>query len=336
MTIYDIAQKAGVSITTVSRVLNGKGKVSPETRRHVQEVLEASNYIPNQVAQGLASRASKTVGVITIDIRDIHHAAIAYMIEQSMSLAGYSTIMCNLGGSQKNLEQYITMLVSRQISGIFFIGSVFANAECESLIVKHLSNIPVLIANGILPAPNVYGVLADEYHGFFEAAELLVRKGRKRIALISSSRTPSEILKCSGYSDVMKRYQLEDIELMCERSIAGGKSGTEQLLRLRPDIDAIQYTEDLTATGGVHALHELGIDVPGQVAVIGCNSSVYCSLCYPTLTSIDNRLCDTGQSAAHMMLQLMAGKTDVPKTLSLTCRVIERSSTDISHPPSLY
>ena len=96
MTIYDIARKAGVSIATVSRVLNG-GNVKEETRNKVQQVLDTCDYHPSQVAQGLANRQTRRVAVMTLDIRDVHHAAIAYEIERAMADAGYSTVLCNLG-----------------------------------------------------------------------------------------------------------------------------------------------------------------------------------------------------------------------------------------------
>ena len=98
MTIYDIAREAGVSIATVSRVMNG-GKVGKATRIKVQAVLDSCDYQPSQVAKGLATRQSRCVAVMTVDIRDVHHAAIAYEIERAMAAAGYSTILCNLGGT---------------------------------------------------------------------------------------------------------------------------------------------------------------------------------------------------------------------------------------------
>ena len=105
MTIYDIAREAGVSIATGSRVLNG-GKVGEATRAKVQDVLDRNDYQPSRVAQGLATRQSKCVAVMTVDIRDVHHAAIAYEIERTMAAAGYSTILCNLGGTLARAGDY--------------------------------------------------------------------------------------------------------------------------------------------------------------------------------------------------------------------------------------
>ena len=119
MTIYDIAQKAGVSIATVSRVMNG-GKVGKATRIKVQAVLDSCDYQPSQVAKGLATRQSRCVAVMTVDIRDVHHAAIAYEIERTMATAGYSTILCNLGGTPARTGEYLRTLNAQQIIGVFF------------------------------------------------------------------------------------------------------------------------------------------------------------------------------------------------------------------------
>lgn len=328
MTIYDIAQEAGVSITTVSRVINGKGKVSAQTRERVQQILTAYDYVPNQVAQGLASKVTKIVGILAMDIRDEHHASIAYRIEQAMSQADYSAIVCNLGGRRERLQKYLETLAARQISGLFLVGSTFANETCRAMLQATVPQMPVILANGILEGSNIYGVLADEETGTADAVRYLIGQGRRHIALMTSSDTPSDRNKRAGYERVMQEHGLPALCIEEERSLAGGQRGTARLLQLCPQLDAIQYTEDITAAGGVHALHHAGVDIPGQVAVIGCNASNIGLFCYPTITSIDNRLGETGERAAHMMIRLLNGETDVPHTEHLTCGLILRDSTE--------
>ena len=138
MTIYDIAQKAGVSIATVSRVMNG-GKVGKATRIKVQAVLDSCDYRPSQVAKGLATRQSRCVAVMTVDIRDVHHAAIAYEIERTMATAGYSTILCNLGGTPARTGEYLRTLNAQQIIGVFFVGSIFVTPQCR----EYIGSIPL-------------------------------------------------------------------------------------------------------------------------------------------------------------------------------------------------
>ena len=189
MTIYDIARKAGVSIATVSRVLNG-GNVKEETRNKVQQVLDTCDYHPSQVAQGLANRQTRRVAVMTLDIRDVHHAAIAYEIERAMADAGYSTVLCNLGSDTTCVENALRGLRGQQFDGVFFIGSVFAMPVYSRCITRYITDIPILLTNAVLPQSNVYGVLADEAGAFCKAAKKLLPRWAARHCLCHGWRDP--------------------------------------------------------------------------------------------------------------------------------------------------
>ena len=202
MTIYDIARKAGVSIATVSRVLNG-GNVKEETRNKVQQVLDTCDYHPSQVAQGLANRQTRRVAVMTLDIRDVHHAAIAYEIERAMADAGYSTVLCNLGSDTTCVENALRGLRGQQFDGVFFIGSVFAMPVYSRCITRYITDIPILLTNAVLPQSNVYGVLADEAGAFCKAAKKLYHAGRRDIAFVMDGETRSERSKLDGYARAM-------------------------------------------------------------------------------------------------------------------------------------
>lgn len=326
MTIYDIAREAGVSIATVSRVLNG-GKVGEATRAKVQDVLDRSDYQPSRVAQGLATRQSKCVAVMTVDIRDVHHAAIAYEIERTMAAAGYSTILCNLGGTPARAGDYLRTLNAQQIIGVFFVGSVFVTPQCREYIAKYVPDIPILFANAVLPLPNAYGVLSDEEDGTYHAVKRLAQAGRCNIAFVNDDVTESEQHKLNGYRRAIQECGLPERCYRAERSIEGGQFATTRILRQDPRTDAIVFTEDTTAVGGLHTLLITGKRIPEDVAVIGCNNSVYCTICYPQLSSIDNSLHETGRTAAQQMIRLLNHEPDVEKTVCLPCRLVLRDTT---------
>ena len=330
MTIYDIAREAGVSIATVSRVLNG-GKVAEATRAKVQAILDSCDYQPSRVAQGLATRQSRCVAVMTVDIRDVHHAAIAYEIERTMATAGYSTILCNLGGTLDRAGEYLRTLNAQQIIGVFFVGSVFVTPPCREYIAKYVPDIPILFANAVLPLPNAYGILADEEGGFYQAVKQLIRAGRRSIAFVNDDDTESEAHKRNGYRRAIREYGLPERCCRAERSIEGGRLVTERILQQDPGTDAIVFSEDTTAVGGLHTLQTTGRRIPDEIAVIGCNNSIYCTICYPQLTSIDNSLHETGRMAAQQMIRLLNHEPDVEKTICLPCRLVLRDTT----PPML-
>ena len=330
MTIYDIAREAGVSIATVSRVMNG-GKVGKATRIKVQAVLDSCDYQPSQVAKGLATRQSRCVAVMTMDIRDVHHAAIAYEIERTMATAGYSTILCNLGGTPARTGEYLRTLNAQQIIGVFFVGSIFVTPQCREYIAKYVPNIPILFANAVLPLPNAYGVLSDEEDGTYHAVKRLAQAGRCNIAFVNDDETESEEHKLNGYRRAIQECGLPERCYRAERSIEGGQFVTTRILQQDPNTDAIVFSEDTTAVGCLHALQATGKRIPDEVAVIGCNNSVYCTICYPQLTSIDNSLHETGRMAAKQMIRLLNHESDVEKTICLPCRLVLRDTT----PPML-
>ena len=330
MTIYDIARKAGVSIATVSCVLNG-GNVKEETRNKVQQVLDTCDYHPSQVAQGLANRQTRRVAVMTLDIRDVHHAAIAYEIERAMADAGYSTVLCNLGSDTTCVENALRGLRGQQFDGVFFIGSVFAMPVYSRYITRYITDIPILLTNAVLPQSNVYGVLADEAGAFCKAAKKLYHAGRRDIAFVMDGETRSERSKLDGYARAMAQCDLQLSIFRAERSVEGGRLAMEHILLEAPDTDAVLFTEDTTAVGGLQALHSRGITVPDRMAVIGCNNSVYCSICSPQLSSIDNSLHATGRTAARQMIALLNHEPDVEKSIRLPCSLVLRDTT----PPML-
>lgn len=279
------------------------------------------------MAQELATRQSKNVAIMTVDIRDVHHAAIAYVIERTMAAAGYGSILCNLGGEPSSAGEYLRALSAQQVDGVFFIGSIFVTPVCQDYITRYIPDTPVMFTNAVLPVKNAYGVLADEAQGIYDAVMRLYRAGRRQIAIVTDSETSSEHNKLEGY---LRATSDCDIEPMCfhtERSMQGGQIITNRILHDYPGVDAIQYTEDITAAGGVHTLQQLGVAIPDRVAVIGCNNSIYCTVCYPQLSSVDNRLHETGRRAAEQMIRLLNREGGVERTICLSCGLILRDTT---------
>ncbi|WRS26236.1 LacI family DNA-binding transcriptional regulator [Oscillospiraceae bacterium MB08-C2-2] len=329
LTIYDIAQKAGVSITTVSRVLNKKGEVSEKTKQHIQNILDEYGYSPSQLARGLASKTTKTIGIMSVDIRDNHHANIVYEVERAMSQYGYSAIVCNLGGKKKRFGDYLEMLVTRQVDGIVFVGSIFADPDCRKQIEDKGIDFPCAIVNALLPHPNFACVLTSEEAAYVEAVNYLVReRGRKKLVLIFDEDTVSEKRKRQGYREGMRRNGLENeiTEYSISSELDGVSAATKELMRMAPRTDALIYTKDLLAVTGMYALLEMGYEVPKDVSVMGINNSIYAQLSRPSLTSIDNRAKESGAAAANLLKRLLDGETLLDPCV-IPCQLVIREST---------
>lgn len=305
MNIYDIAKQAGVSIATVSRVVNNKGTVSPATRAKVEAVLEQHRYAPSAIARGMVGMPMKKVAVLTVDIREPHYACTAYTIEQAFSSKGYEVILCNTGNSIDRAVQYLESVRSKQADGIILVGSVF-NAIDEMPDAKTLlSDIPVVLANGHLSLPNCYSVEVDDELGVSMTVEHLVKMGRSKIVYAKDLDTASANAKCKGYQTAMQKYGLSEQILSAEYGMEGGRKFVDILLQSEMAVDAIVCGEDLTAVGVIKGLQDNGIRVPQEIAVTGYNSSVYASVCSPKLTTIDNKPADVAMQCVTMLEKLM-------------------------------
>ena len=208
MTIYDIAREAGVSASTVSRVINHKPGIKESTRQRVQELLERYHYTPDISARGLVTQASRFIGILIEDIRVEHHTESAYVLEQAMTAKGYTCITFSTGPQPERKAQYIQILEQRRVEGVFLIGSMFGTPEVRQSVAQHMHGIPVVLVNGELDLPNAYNVLADEQQGTADCVALLAEAGRRRPAYLMDTDTPANRNKVCGFRQGLARCGL--------------------------------------------------------------------------------------------------------------------------------
>ncbi|MED9822735.1 MAG: LacI family DNA-binding transcriptional regulator [Christensenellales bacterium] len=308
MNIYDIAKEAGVSIATVSRVLNNKGTVSEATRAKVEEVLARSGYTPSAIARGMVSKSMRTVAVLTVDIRVPHYAQQAYTIEQAFSQRGYEVILCNTGGGKEATVHYLRAVTEKQVDGIILVGSVFNTLGREPEVEALLRQAPVVLSNGRLDIPNASSVLLDDAGGAALAVDHVVALGKRNLWYMLDLHTASALAKRDGFLKACQKYgdQIRGRVLETEFSIEGGRRAAKELLRSCRNFDAIICGEDETAVGVVKGLLGAGMRIPRDVAVTGYNNSVFAAMCEPRLTSVDNR----PEQVALMCVQLLERMMD--------------------------
>jgi len=316
MNIYDIARQAGVSIATVSRVLNHKDTVSPATRARVEAVLAKNNYTPSAIARGMVSRSLRTVAVLTVDIRVPHYARTAYTIEQEFSRRGYEVILCNTGGDREATLKYLRAVTEKQVDGMVLVGSVFDRIGKDPEIETLLRTAPVVLANGKLDLPNAFSVLVDDAYGVRLAVEHLIGRGKQKLVYVKDMDTASAKAKAEGFSLAMKQHALDASGRVLETdcSLEGGARAAERLLASGIVFDGIVCGEDLTAVGVVKGLRRAGVRVPEDVAVTGFNDSMYAKLCEPELTGVDNK----PEQVALLCVQLLEGLLNGGSASSVT------------------
>ncbi len=329
MNIYDIAKEAGVSISTVSRVMNNKGNVNAATRKKVEEILDRHDYTPSAIARGMVSKSMKTVAVLTVDIRVPHYARTAYTIEREFSRRGYEVTICNTGGELNETVKYLKTVLEKKVDGIVLVGSVFNTICKKENIGNMIKNIPVVLANGKLESPNSYSVLVDDQYGVSLAVEHLMKKGHTQMYYLKDMDTVSAKLKCEGFIKTLERHGISDAAqyvVKTYKGIQGGIEAVEKLIDGKNTFTAIVCGEDITATGVVKALIRAGLRVPEDVAVTGYNNSEYAKICEPRLTTIDNK----PEMVAMMSVQLLTSlieHTDVYSSCVIQPELVEGKTT---------
>ena len=327
MTIYDIAKEAGVSITTVSRVINQKPGIKQETRERVQAVLEKHNYLPNPSAKGLADRNSHMIALVVSDIRDIHYSGTVYMVEQELSKRGYHCLLVNTGDEPEQRSEALRSVMYKQVEGVVMVGSTFQEKYIQKAITRFLPSTPVVMANAYLPLPNVYGILCDGRKGIEQAVDYLAANGHERIAFVGGTHNASAREKRQGYLDGMGKNGLDRWTEVrdCKNEVWDGERSTLALMKEKPEVTAIIYEGDLIAVGGIHALRQLELGVPEVVSMIGFDNSIYAQISVPGLTSIDDKLGVMGIKCAQTLCDVLEGNGTVAQMM-LIPELVERES----------
>lgn len=332
MNIYDIAKLAGVSIATVSRVVNDSPKVSDKTKERVQKVMEENHYTPNVFARGLGLNSMKTVGLVCPDVSDNYMAKAVAYLEKNLRGYGYDCILYCSGYAEEDKRQAVELILNKRIDALVLIGSNYAGGDEEnedlSYIKEVAQEIPVFMINGWIEGENIYCTLADDYQAVYDATEELIFSGRQRILFLSNSRSYSAMQKLRGYEDALRAHRmpvLEELKLYTENSIHSARDLL--LLKRNLDFDSVVATEDGLAIGVLKYAKARGIDVPGEISVVGYNNSELSISCEPELTTVDARgeiLCKT---AIDAMMALLSGEKIQQKTM-LKCHLVQRHTTD--------
>lgn len=313
MNIYDIAKEAGVSISTVSRVLNDKGYVSEKTKARIQEVLKKNKYQPSAIARGLVSGTMKNVAIVTVDVRHPHYAMTTFIMEQKLTGLGYMVLVCNTGSRKEECMKYIRMLSRNQVEGVILVGSEF-NDLCDPKELRELlPETPIVMANGELKLPNVQSVLVDEGYGVQLAVQHLYDKGHRNIAFVMDVKKDAGIRKRDGFLRKMKLLGYDDAAeriLYTKYGAGGGEEAAKKIVGGSRRFDAVIFTEDLTAVYAMNALQNMGYRIPEDVAVVGCNNSEYSRISNPPLTTINNKGELLSELSVQLLENLMTGKSE--------------------------
>ena len=328
VTLNEVAEAAGVSPITVSRALRGERRVANELVVRVRLAAERLGYVPDPAARTLASSRSSHVAVLIPLLTNTVFVDLLEAVHRSLLPAGYQTLIGVTHYNPAEEELLLQSYMAHRPAGLVVTG--FARNEAARRLIA-ASGVPCVHVMETTQAPNVYCVGFSQVDAGHEMTGHLLDRGRKRIAFVAAQLDPRVMRRAEGYRRCLRAAGLYDpmLEVLNpgRSSLALGGALFEDVLRRRPDVDAIFFCNDDLAQGGLLAALRLGVKVPQRVAVAGFNDLNGSDQMLPPLTTIRTPRTEIGEHAAQMLLSLMRGEAVPRSSVDLGYRLMVREST---------
>ena len=330
ITIEQVAEKAGVSIQTVSRVLNKRPDVSAETRQRVQQIIDDLNYQPYAMARGLATKRTFTLGLIASDFSDYWFAQVAMAAEAEVHKYGYFFMLGSTENDSQDEPKFLRLLTERHVEGILVIR---ANRpiSLDHLREVQKSGIPVVSTGFYLPDSELSFVEVDNLDGGLKATQHLISLGHTQIAMITGPSTLNSVINRSeGYRQALQSTNIaSNPDLIIQAQNWWHRSGYDamkELLGRKVPFTAVFAHNDRLAKGAISALHEAGLKVPQDVSMIGYDDIPEAEFDDPPLTTIRQPMQEVGKAAASLLIKLIEDPNASPRQMLFNTELIIRSS----------
>lgn len=328
ISMIDIAKMAGVSVATVSRILNRNGRYSPETEEKVMELVEKYGYTVNFNAKGLRTNRTQSIGVIVPDITNEFFAKIIRSIENNIVGKGYTVFVCDTNENEELENFHISSLVAKGVDGVIYISG---KSDVKTIYQDY--KIPVVYIDR---RPKNAGtlIISDNEHGGFLATECLLKANCKRILILEDFRGFSPIRhRFQGYSKALGKYGIPvDTSLVVQVPVdyVKAREKVKELVVNGVDFDGIFATTDMIGLGALHALHDSGVRVPEDVKIVGFDGVSYTEICNPSMTTIRQNTDEFGRVSVKALLKLIQGgdTTEFVKYI-IPVELVERKTTKI-------
>lgn len=327
-TIQDVARHAGVSIATVSRVLNGTAIVNAATAERVRASMQALQYRPSRAARNLRANRSRIIGLLVADIRNPFATTLVQAVEDVAQHNGYSLILCNSGEDPQRERRYIEVLCAEQVAGAIIMPT---RERQTGLGLLHEQGIPVVAVDRRVRDSDIDAILGDNVRGAREAVAHLIDNGYRRIGIVTglqSVTTGRERLL--GYrlalqdAGLSRDPELERCGTFTEES---GLQLTRELLALRNPIDALFVANNLSTLGALEALHAAGLRAPDDLGLVAYDGMPWSEISAVSLTTVVQPIYELGSTAAMRLFQRMEhGEPLTRQEIVLAPQLIVRAS----------
>lgn len=321
--IKTIAELSGVSVATVSRVINQNGRFSAETEANVRRVMKELDYHVNTVAKSLRETRTRVIGVIVPDITNAHFAKLVLEIETYLFQFSYSTVICNTNESGELEQKHVDTLISQRVSGIIFISGV-----------KHY-NLDDIVVVYVDRRPEGYNELtdcvieSDNESGGYLATKRLIECGCRKIAILYSyDMDYNQKTRYLGYKRALEEHHMAEKSInVTEVSAPIATAKIKEYVNAGEELDGLVCTTDLLAVGAMIGLQEKNILVPEQVKITGYDDSLIAGLYRPSISSIRQSVPDMARQSVDLLLNKIGGAKPESMHCILPVRLVERETT---------
>jgi len=331
VTLYDIAKASGISVSTVSRILNKKTvkhRISKETEKLVLKTARELNYRPNQLARGLRLKKTHTIGLVAPDISNPFFAYLVKSIQSVAHKLGYSVVVCDTNEDLSLEVEHTSLLVSKGVDGLIVMP---VGQKCSHLEALVKSGTPLVVVDRSFDELKTNTVIVDNHSGAFEAVEHLIEHGHTRIAIIQGiPETYTAQGRLRGYKDALMKHSIEVDESLIVGKDFRQESGyieTKLLLKAGQPPTAIFTTSDLITLGSIQAIQEEGLSIPDDISMVAFDDIDSVAFFRCPITAVAQPKENMGEIAATLLLDQLKGvKKDEPKRITLKPKLIIRES----------
>lgn len=330
VTIKDIAREAGVSVSAVSLVLNGKEcRIADETKKRIFEVSKKFDYTVNQQARSLVTKKSNIIGLIIPDIENIFFSSLSKRIEEYCRNKGYAIMIVNSDENPKADIELLHLLVSRGVDGILYIPSLGSREEYDEIkTYLNILPIPYVMVDRYLDGIECNKVYIDNINGSFQAVSMLVKHGHTKIGCIGSAvsktNTNSRVI---GYIEAMKQFNLPMKSTYIydgQYKVIGGYNAGKEIVN--SDLTAVYICNDMMTLGFLKYLGECGKKVPDDYSIISYDNTLHNFVVSPEITTIDQDLGKLARTSCRLLLKNMNQDNFNPEVICLYPQLLVNES----------
>ncbi|MEJ2707898.1 MAG: LacI family DNA-binding transcriptional regulator [Anaerolineales bacterium] len=322
--IKDVAEAAGVSTATVSRVLSNKPHVSDELRQRVLLAVERLDYRPNLIARSLRTRQSDTIGLVVADIRNPYFTAVSRAVEDMAYEQGISVYLCNTDEDPHKEALYLQVLRKENVAGIIFSPTRKSEQDLQGF------DIPTVAIDRPVRSAQVDSVLIDNFDAAYKLTEHLIQNGYRRISALFGAASSTGRERRRGFEQALNDHDLQipspGLVNYVQPKVGSGREAALEMLAASPPPQAIFTSNSLLTAGALMAMREKGLRIPEDIGLVGFDDTTWSALVEPGITVISQPTDDIGRTATELLLQRISNPERAAREVILKGKLVVRGS----------